>query len=245
MADHNYTIVFSVVVVLIPITVTGLAYVRLYLHVRQSRLKVHNHGNNDVQRPEATANAAQPSASSDDQKPSRIGNARDTGIQLGCLNKENNGQEEIQPKDSDLPTKQENAKKLGISPTESLAENRLHPPHGANRNCQTVPCGERSTESAAEKQQKKIGRCARMSMSSTLKLARALFIIYLVFSACWLPFSLLIILDADDTFAKEVHITIVAWAHLHPSVNWLVFYLTHNKFRTAFRKLVRIDTCCS
>ena len=82
------------------------------------------------------------------------------------------------------------------------------------------------------------------SMNSTLKLARALFIIYLVFSACWLPFSLLIVLDAQDTFSHELHVTIVAWAHLHPSMNWFVYYHTHNKFHAAFRHLTGLDKCC-
>ena len=75
----------------------------------------------------------------------------------------------------------------------------------------------------------------------TSKLARSLFIIYLVFSACWMPFSLLIALDANDTFAHEVHVTVVVWAHLHPSVNWLIYYHTNRKFHTAFRKLLRLD----
>ena len=79
---------------------------------------------------------------------------------------------------------------------------------------------------------------------STIRLARALFIIYLVFSACWLPFSLLIVLDAQDTFSHQLHVTIVAWAHLHPSINWLVYYHTHSKFHAAFRRLLGMDTCC-
>nr|KAG5698182.1 hypothetical protein BaRGS_030545 [Batillaria attramentaria] len=80
--------------------------------------------------------------------------------------------------------------------------------------------------------------------NATFRLARTLFFIYLVFSVCWLPFALLMILDSEDTFSHELHVVIVAWAHLHPSLSWLVYYHTHSKFRRAFRKLLRLDMCC-
>jgi len=181
MADHSYTIVFAVVMVLIPIFVTGLSYIRLFLFVRKSKLKIHNHGKNNLK----TEISTQAVFSIEETQLNTNGNDGATGKKLRGLN---NGKEEMQPK-----------KKAN--------------PGGGNVN-------------------------------STLKLARALFIIYLVFSVCWLPFSLLIVLDADDTFSHELHVTIVAWAHLHPSMNWLVYYNTHLKFHAAFRKLMRLDKCC-
>ena len=178
MADHNYTIVFAIVMVLIPIFVTGLSYIRLFLFVRKSKLKIHNHGKNNL-KTEISTNA--------------VFSIEET--QLNTIGKE--------------------GKKL----------------QGQNNEKE-------------ETKQKKNSSPGGGNVNSTLKLARALFIIYLVFSACWLPFSLLIVLDANDTFSHELHVTIVAWAHLHPSMNWLVYYNTHLKFHAAFRKLMKLDKCC-
>ncbi|XP_076448660.1 melatonin receptor type 1B-A-like [Babylonia areolata] len=135
MADHRYTRFFGVVMVLLPIILTGLCYARLYLRVRNSRLKVHHH-------------------------------------------------------------------------------------------------------------QQQRGEGGGRKTTTTMKLARTLFIIYMVFSACWLPYAVLLLLEDGAVRHHAVHLVIVAWAHLHPSLNWLVYYHTHSKFRAAFRKLLRLDRCC-
>ena len=248
MADHNYTIVFSVVMVLIPITVTGMAYARLYLHVRRSRLKVHSHCNIQNPRPEASNSAARPSITLEGQKTKRIEKGRDAGI---TMIEENNGRQENQPENAQLPQKEDFVKRMRLGASGSSSEDKLTPPlQGTTKPSVKVSSdsdlSERADEGGAGKQQtQKSSSRGGSTSAATLKLARALFIIYLVFSVCWLPFSLLIVLDADDTFSHELHVTIVAWAHLHPSINWLVYYLTHKKFYAAFRKLLGVDRCCT
>ncbi|XP_063428055.1 melatonin receptor type 1B-A-like [Mytilus trossulus] len=72
-------------------------------------------------------------------------------------------------------------------------------------------------------------------------LARTLFIIYAVFTTCWIPYALIIVLDRYNTFPHEVHIYITVWAHLHPSFNWLVYYFTNTKFQAAFDRIAHLD----
>ena len=72
-------------------------------------------------------------------------------------------------------------------------------------------------------------------------LARTLFIIYAIFSVCWIPYALLIVVDTRDTFPHEVHVYITAWAHLHPSINWLVYYFTNTKFQSAFNQIAHLN----
>jgi hypothetical protein len=74
-----------------------------------------------------------------------------------------------------------------------------------------------------------------------LKLARTIFIVYAVFSVCWIPFAVLIVADAEDTFPHEVHLLITVFAHLHPSMNWLIYYLTNGNFKSGFHKLLKIN----
>jgi len=77
--------------------------------------------------------------------------------------------------------------------------------------------------------------------STGFKLAKTLFIIYCVFSTCWIPYALLIVADSQDTFSYELHVLIVVFAHLHPSINWLVYYVTNRKFHVAFKYLLRLN----
>ncbi|KAK3581246.1 hypothetical protein CHS0354_032967 [Potamilus streckersoni] len=74
-------------------------------------------------------------------------------------------------------------------------------------------------------------------------LAKALFIIYVVFSLCWLPYALLIVIDQHNNFPHEIHVYITTLAHLHPSLNWIVYYSTNRKFEIAFKKILRCGKC--
>ncbi|XP_046363508.2 melatonin receptor type 1B-B-like [Haliotis rufescens] len=138
MATYPYTVVFSVVMVWIPIGVTGISYLRIYQHVRAVRSRVHN------------ARATHPGST------------------------------------------------------------------------------DKSTDRTPD-----------------FKLAKTLFIIYIVFSVCWIPYALLIVLDSRDTFQHELHVFIVVFAHLHPSINWLVYYATNRKFHSAFIEILGLNKCVS
>ena len=79
-----------------------------------------------------------------------------------------------------------------------------------------------------------------------LNLAKTLFTIYAVFTTCWIPYALLIVIDAKDEFPHEVHIYITMFAHLHPSLNWIIYYLTNKKFADAYKQLFNrcLGSCC-
>lgn len=202
MADHNYTIVFAVAIVLLPIVVTGLAYLKLYLHVTKSRKKIHNHGHK----------GARSGGSTPDNLSAVDGDSKDLKLQVINHASEKGGNLLRVPGPA-VSFEKDSGISLSVNDKPSQASN---------------------VGSQGERRLKDRG-------SSRLRLARALFVIYLVFSACWIPFALLIALDSRDTFSHEVHVIIVAWAHLHPSLNWLVYYYTHSKFKAAFDKLLRID----
>lgn len=70
-----------------------------------------------------------------------------------------------------------------------------------------------------------------------LNLAKTFFIIYAVFITCWAPYAILMVVDMHDAFSQEVHIYITAFAHLHPSLNCLVYYFTNKKFESAYKQL--------
>lgn len=82
------------------------------------------------------------------------------------------------------------------------------------------------------------GTIVKSRRKQKLQLAKTLFIIYAVFVTCWAPYAILIVVDSDDTFPHEVHVFITMFAHLHPSLNWLIYYLTNKRFAEAYRYLL-------
>lgn len=79
---------------------------------------------------------------------------------------------------------------------------------------------------------------------TTWQLARTLFVIYAVFVTCWSPYALLIVLDSEDSFPHEVHVYITMFAHLHPSINWFIYYMTNKHFHVAYKQLFRNVVSC-
>ena len=75
----------------------------------------------------------------------------------------------------------------------------------------------------------------------SIRLARTLFMIYVIFSLCWIPYALIIVIDKNDTFPYEPHLILTAFGHLHPSINWLIYYFTNKNFEHAFNELVKLD----
>jgi hypothetical protein len=78
----------------------------------------------------------------------------------------------------------------------------------------------------------------------SFRLAKTLFIIYAIFVTCWAPYALLIVLDTNDDFPYEFHLIITLFAHLHPSVNWIIYYFTNKRFAASYREvLLRLKLC--
>ncbi|XP_052090330.1 melatonin receptor type 1B-A-like [Mytilus californianus] len=76
--------------------------------------------------------------------------------------------------------------------------------------------------------------------NKSLRLAKTIFIVYAVFSICWIPFAMLLVADVKDTFSHEVHLSITVFAHLHPSINWLIYFYTNRNFKTGCHKIFKI-----
>lgn len=93
------------------------------------------------------------------------------------------------------------------------------------------------------RQQSEYGKSTSLK---SFQLARTLFVIYAVFITCWAPYALLIVIDTQNTFPHEVHICITMFAHLHPSLNWVIYYCTNKKFAASYREtLKRIASFCT
>ena len=94
-------------------------------------------------------------------------------------------------------------------------------------------------------QRRKIAAHSELSKTVTIshhrqkvQLAKTLFLIYAAFMTCWVPYALLIVIDSEDQFPHQVHMLSTVFAHLHPSLNWLIYYLTNKRFAKAYKYLL-------
>ncbi|XP_069142045.1 melatonin receptor type 1B-B-like [Argopecten irradians] len=158
MATFPYTVVFSVTLVWVPVLVTGISYIKLYMFVLESQKRLQQHSRQPI-----------------------------TTVSTSVT-------------------------------TDAVTNERTKPNQEEN-----IP--------APLPLQKK-------SVRKSLHLARTIFVVYAVFSTCWIPFAVLMVVDTHNTFSHVLHLFITVFAHLHPSLNWLVYYITNRKFAVAFDKLV-------
>ncbi|KAL8614760.1 hypothetical protein ACOMHN_055317 [Nucella lapillus] len=235
MANHHYTRFFSIAVVMLPIVVTGLCYARLYLRVKKSRMKIHHHSNNGNPGMDPSSITGMRSGYSRQRndKESKSALCRNALIPRGG-GESSSVQAEGEKSENYRMT-------LGVNPASNLGGGESPETDNLSGNGMDLsPTSRSGGVRGGSREEKGSGSSQR----STMKLARTLFIIYVVFSACWLPFAVLLLVEDGEVTSQSLHLIIVAWAHLHPSLNCLVYYNTHSKFRGAFRKLLHLDTCC-
>lgn len=82
------------------------------------------------------------------------------------------------------------------------------------------------------------GSISQAHRKQKLQLAKTLFLIYAVFMTCWVPYAMLIVIDSKDTYPHELHVFSTVFAHMHPSLNWLIYYLTNKRFAEAYRYIL-------
>ena len=63
------------------------------------------------------------------------------------------------------------------------------------------------------------------------KASRSLIIVFIAFAICWLPYTILILIDMKDRLSFEVHLWFTWMAHLHSSINFVVYLVSYTKFR--------------
>ncbi|WAR07884.1 MTR1A-like protein [Mya arenaria] len=79
---------------------------------------------------------------------------------------------------------------------------------------------------------------------TSFRLAKTFVLIYAVFVSCWTPYALLIVIDSNDTFPHEVHLYITLFAHLHPSMNWCIYFMTNKHFAKAYKEVFEMLLSC-
>ena len=72
------------------------------------------------------------------------------------------------------------------------------------------------------------------SRTASLKVAKSLFIIFAIFVICWAPYASVVLIDFQDQAPLEVHLYILLLAHIHATLNAIVYWATNKHFRTGY-----------
>jgi hypothetical protein len=76
-----------------------------------------------------------------------------------------------------------------------------------------------------------------------MRLARTLFIIFIVFTICWTPYAIIVVADVRDDFSQELHIFSILIAHTNSSLNSILYGLSDRNFRDSYMYLLGIKYC--
>ncbi|XP_070191605.1 D(2) dopamine receptor B-like [Littorina saxatilis] len=262
MATHDFTIFFSIVLVWMPMTVSGIAYGRTYWYVYKVRKTVaKSRGKSSVSRVGSTIPMSEQTPQDNNTGGKVLSVKAWAGAERDDEEEEEEEEKSVKGEDDrvyDGEDSQTSESTVNMDQESDLMGPTTGGAQAVGSNQLTVPKGSATfgaltssppTGAAAQKgAQKTPATLQTAGMSPTtsdkppghpgLKLARPLFIIYVAFTTCWLPYSLGVSFDRYDTFPHELHAFITAFAHANSSVNWLVYYMTHNKMRRAFQGLL-------
>jgi len=79
----------------------------------------------------------------------------------------------------------------------------------------------------------------------TIRQVKTVFIIFIAFVCCWIPYIVVLLYDSSDSLPLPVHLYTSMLAHLHASLNFAIYNLSNRTVRIGYRRLVeRLLTCC-
>lgn len=71
-----------------------------------------------------------------------------------------------------------------------------------------------------------------------LALAKTLFVVFVSFVACWLPYAGNVLSDPRNERAAETYVICAQLAHLSSSINWILYGITNRRFRLGYKQIV-------
>jgi hypothetical protein len=73
------------------------------------------------------------------------------------------------------------------------------------------------------------------NMKHSLRVAKGLFVSYILFVVCWLPYGIACIFDFEDKWPRTVHMYTMLFAHMNSSLNPLVYAISNPLFQKGYK----------
>ncbi|WAQ95415.1 MTR1B-like protein, partial [Mya arenaria] len=74
----------------------------------------------------------------------------------------------------------------------------------------------------------------------SLRSSRTLLVVFLAFVVCWTPYAIVTAMDVNNSFSYELHLFITLLAHLHSSLNFIIYMACNSNFR---KQVLRVCMC--
>lgn len=71
-----------------------------------------------------------------------------------------------------------------------------------------------------------------------IKLAKTLFIVFVVFLFCWGPYAVLVLCDPYDHGPKILYVVVIELGHINSSMNSILYAATNKRFRDGYRQFL-------
>ena len=81
------------------------------------------------------------------------------------------------------------------------------------------------------------------ALFKSLKQAKLMFIIFVTFTSCWLPYIAVLVGDKSDSFPLWVHLYASLIAHIHASVNFMIYAVGNRNVREAYFAFIKSLFC--
>lgn len=78
------------------------------------------------------------------------------------------------------------------------------------------------------------------NFSKSFKLAKGLFLSFMLFSICWLPHAIVVMVDYQDRWPRPVHMFSLVLAHFNSSLNPIFFALSSKNFKKGYRNFLQL-----
>ena len=78
------------------------------------------------------------------------------------------------------------------------------------------------------------------NMTNEIRLAKTLFIIFIVFCLCWTPYALLCLIDRSDNVSRDTYLFAILFAHSSSTMNSVLYAATNSGFRKGYRQFLRL-----
>ena len=90
-----------------------------------------------------------------------------------------------------------------------------------------------------QKKKEKKNKGKKLELSSEVKLAKTLFIIFMFFCVCWAPYALMCLIDRFDNLQKEAYLYAILIAHSSSTMNSLIYAITNRGFQNGYKLFLR------
>jgi len=87
------------------------------------------------------------------------------------------------------------------------------------------------------------GWTTQAAIMKTMRQIKVIVIIFIAFCICWAPYAVVLLSDEYDMFPLSVHLYASMIAHLHASVNFVIYGLTNKGLRAGYHDFVVHRIC--